>query len=1186
LIDSQHLEGELNDILAGDAHPGFHLFATINPPEYSGRKPLSPALKGRFRHLPIRQYSPTELQTIAEKVLPETRQGKIIAEQLTKLHCRLRAYLQRKKLPLQPTSLDLQNVARAVVRGGDFTEKALHQCLNQYYRLYLVAAKTSLEILPGSSALAIGKSGLDIELCKWFNQTFSRINRPWVIRRSYLNSIDEKSHEIRIKDKLSDTEIRTEIVKRMAEAKWRANGLPLRPGRSEDIIIQALYQHWLTRWFDLEYGQAGANADSLFQMTEEVKRTLQTLASRGYLQEADQRIEAWHADDARLWPAFWHQMSDMANRWVDDFTEEALADEKTAIASDHDPKQYISEVEWEKAPALDWSTNFEDQVEQHYVQCEVFNTRNYPLNMYRWWAMDVYVTAQGDIRQLVINDKHIHGFDTLKPERLPEHGREVALASNQTLATFEIPSNIDKYALPSLKANDYIVALRVEPDLPFTLIRDRYTGLHTLYFTEASTRQGIKCAYIIEHRESGKKTPAKRARPNRSIRSDACCSEGMKTVLNKLFKNANEQPPEVQVILSRIENAKNTEQKVEAITDYCRSFSGNFKPERPKNFFDFLVTKRQGSCRHRAPVFVAFCRYFGIPSRQIGSRIHRFAEYSGDGGKTWKSVDLGGATSRLTKIIPHFQPTIRFSRSSSEFNKIKTLLKDILKSADSAQQQALAKACGVSLEELNRILESALPAANLDIHKVARKLWEEKDLTGFSLGVSILESLETDLLGHREKELVSVVSRYPGHICKSMSDAVIRILSDSDKDLVTEQLNLLHSKMIDQAGVSRYQWLTSMVYTLAKCDPATPSFILFAREALESGWLDPLPTYESEVMRADCHHWLLERLEDVDELKVQATHCLKKWYGELLSREKNSQVWQLAYERFQKNRGATLFVTHCHDGFSRLLEKKIASSLIQPVWTDQPEGVPDIERMLVHNPAFPQLISGKGNHRPVIIMGEPSRHETGMAEKTEALFRLNVENSPELKRILEKVDQCEATKQQYYSDIQALEKDHRKTLGYQKNHAQKEYEKKNLAIKSWYKPIIESLEASPEDRKLLDDLRKKCSRAIWQAFSHYLYGMANSKGGCLTYCWAKASFGASMNFENYGAHAPSSPEELYAMMSVIEHSHWVVQAIKENYLRQAHDASDALILKSDELTKIAEEFFNNVNLKSISNALV
>ncbi|WP_257274516.1 AAA family ATPase [Endozoicomonas sp. SESOKO4] len=120
LIDSQHLEGELNDILAGDAHPGFHLFATINPPEYSGRNPLSPALKGRFRHLPVRQYSPAELQTIAEKVLPESSEGKFVAKKLTEKHCHLRAYLQRHNLPLQPTSLDLQNVARAVIRGGGF----------------------------------------------------------------------------------------------------------------------------------------------------------------------------------------------------------------------------------------------------------------------------------------------------------------------------------------------------------------------------------------------------------------------------------------------------------------------------------------------------------------------------------------------------------------------------------------------------------------------------------------------------------------------------------------------------------------------------------------------------------------------------------------------------------------------------------------------------------------------------------------------------------------------------------------------------------------------------------------------------------------------------------------------------------------------------------------------------------
>ncbi|WP_252180321.1 AAA family ATPase [Endozoicomonas sp. 4G] len=196
LIDSQHLEGELNDILAGDAHSGFHLFATINPPEYSGRKPLSPALKGRFRHLPIRQYNLTELQAIAEqaidkqaldkqaldkKALPQDLNVKTLAEKLAQLHCRLRAYLEKKKLPLRPTSRDLQDVAKAVIRRRDFTKQGLYQCLKQHYRLYLMAADLPLEKLPDSSTLTIGRGAFEAKLCDWFNQRVSGIDRPWLI---------------------------------------------------------------------------------------------------------------------------------------------------------------------------------------------------------------------------------------------------------------------------------------------------------------------------------------------------------------------------------------------------------------------------------------------------------------------------------------------------------------------------------------------------------------------------------------------------------------------------------------------------------------------------------------------------------------------------------------------------------------------------------------------------------------------------------------------------------------------------------------------------------------------------------------------------------------------------------------------------------------------------------------------
>ncbi|WP_257254524.1 hypothetical protein, partial [Endozoicomonas sp. SESOKO3] len=323
----------------GDAHPGFHLFATINPPEYSGRKPLSPALKGRFRHLPIRQYNPEELQAIAEKVLPQTPEGKTVAEKLTKQHCQLRACLKRKNLPLQPTSRDLQNVAKAVLRGGDFTEKALHQCLNQHYRLYLMAAHLSLEELPESSALAISKETLDSGLCEWFTQTVSGIDRPWLIRRSNRNSIDEKRHEIRINTRLDGEKAKTEIIKRVAQARWQASGLSPEPDESQDILNRSLYRYWQQCWFNDEFGPTGVDANSVFPLTEEEKQTLKTPASQPYLREANQRIEAWNAHDVQFWPAFWHQISDLTSQQLEDDINEASAvgndiNEASAVGND------------------------------------------------------------------------------------------------------------------------------------------------------------------------------------------------------------------------------------------------------------------------------------------------------------------------------------------------------------------------------------------------------------------------------------------------------------------------------------------------------------------------------------------------------------------------------------------------------------------------------------------------------------------------------------------------------------------------------------------------------------------------------------------------------------------------------------------------------------------------------------
>ncbi|WP_422442450.1 MULTISPECIES: AAA family ATPase [unclassified Endozoicomonas] len=1247
LIDSQHLEGELNDILAGDAHPGFHLFATINPPEYSGRKPLSPALKGRFRHLPIRQYNPTELQTIAEKVLPESSQGTSAAIKLTEKHCLLRAHLQGKKLPLQPTSLDLQNVARAITRGGDFSEKAVHQCLNQHYRLYLMAANISLEELPESSALAMRKSEFNSGLCQWFNRTVSDIDRPWLIRNSHLNGVDEKNHEIRIKTGPTGEETKTELIRMVAQKKWQASGLSLNPDQSDDIFTQALYRHWQQRWFADDFSLSEVDANSVFPLTKEQAQTLKMWGCKPYLREANKQIRAWNSRDLQCWPAFWHQISALPNRLVNDFIKKA-----SAISGDGAPEPYNPEVEEEKAPALDRGTNYEDRDNSVTKFHKVFNTQHHP-SMYRWQAKDIRVTAGGEIKEIDLDGKHFLGVETLTPKRLPGKDQKVILTRDQALGTLEVSPKNGQCPLPSLTASDTIVALRLEPNVPFKLTRDQYTGLHTLFIPLAKAYQSFQCTYVVEPRKPGEKTAAKEAF------FDVQCSEGIKSVLKELFDNINEQPAKIQAPLRKIMDAKNIRQRISTITEYCEQFSGAAKPDESENFFRFLVTNRQGSCRHRAPVFVAFCRYFGIPSRQIDSLKHAFAEYSVDGGQTWESVNLGGASGESTVITPDFQHSSKAGSSSSRPNfgipgweissgihsfggfsadgsqtlgsvnlgaaprksteiapdfqhsskagsssswPNKININNLLKDADSAQQQALTDVLEISQKALKKAhkTNTAWLETKLKPFEMVLKLWKKKDLASFSMGVSILDSLETKALNDSGLELIGNVYGENNRRYNPMTEAVIQILSDSDEDQVSNQLKSLYVKMIVQGEALPEYWLRSIVKILNGSDLSKRSVIQFAGEALKSGWLDLVPVKIFQGQEKIEHHKLLVCLESVDELKADASHCLKQWYKELLSREKNNHRWQFLYSSFQTNKNYASLVSHGHDGVSPFLQGKITSSSLQKSWTHQPEGIPNIERLLVHDPAFEQLSSVRVNQRPVIILGQPYWSDTAMDEKVEALLQRIIANNPDnLKPLLEKRNQYNQIKKQFDDDMEALKKEHSyrecRYSGFRDERYESEkndYEKKRLEIENRYNSAMKLIKLSYEEQKLQTDLVNKCIKSIQQAFSFYLYGLANSKGGYLKYCWADAAIGPHAvkgpnngNCCHYGAHDPSSPEELYAMMTWIRSSDEFQESVEYAYLRQAQNASDALVLKSGELTTIAEEFLNSMNLNSLSDAL-
>ena len=376
LIDSQHLEGELNDILAGDAHPGFHLFATTNPAGYSGRKSLTPALTGRLRHLLIREYNQNELQAIVGKVLPLTAQGKVLATQLSQWHCRLRRYLQQQNLPLQPTSADLQKVAMAITRRGDFSEQAVLASLSQHYRLYLMAAKTTLDQLPPLTEKIRAGESIDRELCDWLNRV-TQLERPWLICRGAFSSITEPCHEIRIQHHLDEAKAREDVVRLVAQTRWQASGLPVEPNASDDSHTQALYRHWQHRWFERCFHETGVSASSVFALTKEEQQTLGRSSTQRFLKAADRMISAWDSCEVHLWPAFWHQLKWLLNQPVNDYIDHALSDDK--------PGKNTSVTQSQKTQKLDCKTDYESQTVKPTGRI-VFNSVH-PPRMYRWWAL-------------------------------------------------------------------------------------------------------------------------------------------------------------------------------------------------------------------------------------------------------------------------------------------------------------------------------------------------------------------------------------------------------------------------------------------------------------------------------------------------------------------------------------------------------------------------------------------------------------------------------------------------------------------------------------------------------------------------------------------------------------------------------------------------------------------------------
>ncbi|WBA86788.1 transglutaminase-like domain-containing protein [Endozoicomonas sp. GU-1] len=528
---------------------------------------------------------------------------------------------------------------------------------------------------------------------------------------------------------------------------------PPKPKDADDILTQTLYRYWQHCWFDHRFNQTGVEANTVFTLTDAQKQTLEMSTNQPYFREADKQISAWDANKVFLWPAFWQKISRILSNPVRHYScsgrkrsdspssdAEAMAhkltktggqypgavsvkypgavsvnsgdthnapgkplseaaqsaprengktEAATICANDTLPLDNQAELPAKTTHYLDVDTAYEHRALRQLVMRKIFASRESP-GMYRLEVFDVALNNQGNV-ELRSFSPGAHGLELVFPATLPDG--EVTLGREQSLGVHCLRVHKDKYFyLPGLNPDETIRALRIKPSLDYRLIKDRYTGLHMVLFSNVGDDQEVTVNYVVEKRvteSSCEKTSVDTLdllQQSGDARLDCTVSEPMKLQLTEFFNGfaAADMAENQKEQIRCIQSAKILKDRIAAIAEYCKNFKGSEKYESGEGFFRFLLWRQQGKCQHRTPIFVALCRYFGIPARAVSGNYHLYPEYSLDGGMSWKSEDLGGAPAQVKRIEPGFQPFRQGSGSSTESRILRRFWKVLIQSNCSA----------------------------------------------------------------------------------------------------------------------------------------------------------------------------------------------------------------------------------------------------------------------------------------------------------------------------------------------------------------------------------------------------------------------------------------------------------------------------------------------------------------------
>ena len=658
ILPSQYLEGELNDRLTGAAEPGFHLYATINPTYYSGRRPFSSALASRFTVYRIAEYSSEELENIVRLFMPGYP-GQ--ARQLALWHIRLRQHLKQEGQVLLPTSRELRSLAQLV---GNRELAGLQQVFEAHYRFYtdhvpdFDVGQWLHESPPG---MMMGKTLLNEEEYQALYRNLPDLP-PLEILSGPADNYDASTGVLELQPGLSPYEITQHIYYLYFKDKWESKGLPIDPPDPRDTLLTALYRLWqreyAKRWFNDELiGQ-------FFPHNVEQKHTLKIDLNRPYLLRTLSLLKAQeYTPDPLLYRDIkavvltpLEELEDLESEELEDLESPESQQGKTIIAQ---AEKKILQGSW-------LTLALSSHLKKSFIPASVIvsgKSRIVPKIFTDHEAsqqrLSVFRPVISESSVYMLERRGLSGYDWVHFEHFDE---QKVLGASETLGQVKMKIRPCTWtALPGLKcfAKARPVALALNSDTGesfpgyrspcIEMVRDRGTDLYlfrwtpnedacniffqsnseTVYRFWKRAEYSISVTFVLEQIDPQPEPKALHvvARP---------------TQLPEQLKNKMESSQEVESFLFSLSIESDIKKQVKKIKNYVQRFgTGNEVPGSDIEQLINILTIKPGPSLYRSLAFWMLATYQGIPCRIVsGQTVEHWIECSMDGGVNWEIIEI------------------------------------------------------------------------------------------------------------------------------------------------------------------------------------------------------------------------------------------------------------------------------------------------------------------------------------------------------------------------------------------------------------------------------------------------------------------------------------------------------------------------------------------------------------------